>query len=64
MMKLAIKYFAEKQQKHGDELIVLFADNLSAHLNAEVKLIFGEAHILVIYFLPSMTEMVQPIYAG
>ena len=39
----------------------MFADNLSEHLNAEVKRIFGEAHVFVIYFPPSMTEMIHPI---
>ena len=64
MIKLATKFVAEKMQRHGDEWIVLFADNLSAHLNLEVKQIFGEGHVLVIYFHPSMTELVQPIDTG
>ena len=64
MIKLATKFVAEKQRVHGDEWVVLFADNLSAHLNPEVKRIFGESRVLVIYFPTAMTEMVQPIDAG
>jgi len=44
--------------------VVLYADNLSAHLLPEVKRIFGEGQVLLIYFPSSMTEMVQPIDAG
>ena len=50
MMKLATKFVAEKQRVHGDEWVLLFADNLCAHLNPEVKRIFGEGRVLVIYF--------------
>ena len=64
MIKLAAKFVEEKIRRHGDEWIVLYADNLSAHLNPEVKQIFGNAHVLLIYFPPNMTEMVQPIDAG
>ena len=56
MIKLAEKFVEEKIRRHGSEWIVLYADNLSAHLNTEVKRIFGEGHVLVIYFLPSMTK--------
>ena len=42
----------------------MFVDNLSVCLNPEVKQIFGEGRVLVIYFPPSMTEMVQPIDVG
>ena len=63
MIELATKFVAEKMQRHGDEWIDLFADNLSAHLNPGVKRIFGEGYVFVIYFPPSMTEIVQSIDA-
>ena len=64
MVKLAEKIVCEKKSRHGDEWIVLYADNLKAHLLPEVKRIFGENQVLLIYFPPAMTEMVQPIDAG
>lgn len=64
MINLATKPVAEKQHIHGDKRIVLFADNLGAHLNPEVTQIFGKGHVLVIYFPELMTEMVQPLDAG
>ena len=64
MKKLAHKFVREKLDKHGDDWVVLYADNLSAHLLPEVKTIFGTNHVLVVYFPPNMTEMVQPIDAG
>ena len=64
MVELAKKFVRKKALVHGDEWVLLYADNLSAHLLPEVKRIFGDAKVLVIYFPPSMTEMVQPIDAG
>ena len=64
MKKLAHKFVREKLDKHGDDWVILYADNLSAHLLPEVKSIFGTNHVLVVYFPPNMTEMVQPIDAG
>ena len=53
MKKLAAKFLIEKQKKHGDEWVMLIRDNLSTHLTSEVKHIFGDAHMLVIYFPPN-----------
>ena len=64
MLDLARKFVREKVKHHGNEWVLLFADNLAAHLKPEVKEIFGTHQVLVIYFPPGMTEMVQPIYAG
>ena len=64
MIELAKKFVQEKVRRHGNEWICLFADNLRAHLLQEVKEIFGSNQVLLIYFPPSMTEMVQPIDAG
>ena len=64
MIELAHKFVREKIKRHGDEWICLFADNLSAHLLPEVKEIFGSNQVLLIFFPPCMTEMVQPIDAG
>lgn len=64
MIKLANKFVSFKKKKHGDDWIVLFCDNLSAHLAPEVKEIFGSNQVLLWFFPPNMTEMVQPIDAG
>ena len=64
MIELAHKFVREKKKKHGDDWVVLYADNLSAHLLPQVKTIFGNNQVLVIYFPPNMTEMIQPIDAG
>ena len=64
MQQLALKFVREKQEKHGDDWVGGFCDNLSEHLLPEVKEIFGNGHVLLIYFPPNMTEMVQSIDAG
>jgi hypothetical protein len=54
-----------KIQKYGEEVwLLLYCDNLSAHLNEDVKDIFRKGKVLLCYFPPAMTEIVQPIDAG
>ena len=64
MLELASKFVREKKRRHGDDWVVLYADNLSAHLAPQVKTIFGDNKVLIVYFPPGMTEIVQPIDAG
>ena len=62
---LAVRFVDFKIQKHGvEKWVILFCDNLSAHLDEEVKLIFGNGKVFLCYFPPNMTNMVQPIDAG
>ena len=42
----------------------MFYDNLYAHLDEEVKQIFGDGKVLLFYFPPNMTNFIQPIDAG
>ena len=50
---------------HGEDVwVILFCDNLSAHLDQEVKTIFGNGKVLLFYFPPNMTNFIQPIDAG
>ena len=42
----------------------MFCDNLNAHLDEEVKQIFGDGKVLLFYFPPNMTNFIQPIDAG
>ena len=64
MIVLASKFVREKKRRHGDDWVVLFADNLYAHLVPQVKTIFGDNKVLLVYFPLGITEMIQPIDAG
>ena len=65
MKKLAKTFVQKKNEKHGDDVwVILFCDNLGAHLDAEVKRIFGDGKVLLFYFPPNMTNFIQPIDAG
>jgi len=65
MRKLAERFVAEKNSKHGEDVwVILFCDNLRAHLDEEVKRIFGDSKVLLFYFPPNMTNFIQPIDAG
>ena len=65
MRQLAERFVTEKNNKHGEDVwVLLFCDNLKAHLDEEVKRIFGDAKVLLFYFPPNMTNFIQPIDAG
>ena len=65
MRQLAERFVKEKNNKHGEDVwVLLFCDNLKAHLDEEVKIIFGDAKVLLFYFPPNMTNFIQPIDAG
>jgi len=64
MREIAEAFVRKKKMRHGDLWVLLFCDNLKAHLDAEVKRIFGEGRVLLCYFPPAMTEVIQPIDAG
>ena len=64
MVELAKKFVQEKKQRDGNEWVLMLCNNLAAHLVPEVKRIMGENQVLLFYFPPSMTEMIQPIDAG
>ena len=44
--------------------VILFCDNLKAHLDEEVKKIFGDTKVFLCYLPPNMTNFIQPIDAG
>jgi hypothetical protein len=65
MKNLAHKFVSHKNKVHGlDEWVIMFCDNLSAHLDEEVREIFGENKVFLCYFPPNMTNFIQPIDAG
>ena len=65
MEKLANKFVEHKNKVHGkNEWIILFCDNLRAHVASSVKTIFGENKVLLCFFPPGCTNFIQPIDAG
>ena len=52
MKKLADNFMQEKQEQHGDDWVILYVNNLSAHLLPEVKQIFGDGYVLLLVFPP------------
>ena len=65
MEQIAQKFVCHKNKIHGkEEWVILFCDNLRAHVAHSVKSIFGENKILLCYFPPGCTNFIQPIDAG
>ena len=64
VMAMLYKICTSEERKTRWWLGHIFTDNLSFHLLPKVKNIYGEGHVLLIFFPLSMTEMVQPIDAG
>ena len=64
MRELAHSFVSHKTSAHGDKWVILFCDNLSAHLDTEVREIFGAGKVFLCFFPPNMTNFIQPIDAG
>ena len=65
MRELAKRFVREKIIKHDEDVwVIMFCDNLNAHLDEEMKQIFGDGKVLLFYFPPNMTNFIQPIDAG
>ena len=65
MKDLAVRFVRHKQEVHGDNVwVILCCDNLSAHLDADVREIFGQGKVFLCFFPPNMTNFIQPIDAG
>ena len=65
MKDLAIRFVDHKKKVHGEDLwVILFCDNLSAHLDDDVREIFGNGKVFLCFFPPNMTNFIQPIDAG
>ena len=62
---MAEKIVEHKTEVHGqDTWVLFFCDNLSAHLDEEVKEIFGNRKVFLCYLPPNMTNFIQLIDAG
>ena len=63
MVQIAKDFVEHVRRVHGDLWVLLFCDNLNAHLNPEVKRIFYEGKVFILYFPPNTTESIQLIDA-
>ena len=54
--ELATDFAEHKCKKHGDLWVVMSLDNLSAHIADDVKKIFADGHVFLLYFPPQTTE--------
>ena len=64
MLDIAKIFVKFKKEKHGDDAILLFADNLDAHCYELVLEVFSQANILIWLIVPGCTDLIQPIDAG
>ena len=65
MMKVARKFVNCKNEKHGEDVwVLLFCDNLGAHVRDDIRKSFGDNKVFFCYFRPGMTNFIQSIDAG
>ena len=64
MEELARGFVEYVKQKHPGKCVLVFCDNLSAHLADSVKQIFKDGGCTLCFLPPDLTEAVQPIDAG
>ena len=61
---LARRFVENKVAVHGEDVwLIIFCENISAHLYEEVKIIFGEIKVFHCFLPPNMTNFLQPIDA-
>ena len=65
VMELSAQKFCDhiKQRWEGKK-VILFCDNLDAHVAPETKKIYGDNNVFLCSFPPSVTESLRPIDAG
>ena len=65
MQELAKKFVDYKNKKFGeDQWVIMLCDNLAAHVDNDEKKNFGNGKVLLVYFPPVVTEVIQSIAAG
>ena len=65
MLELAKKFVRKKNEVHGkDKWVLLYCDNLKAHVAPDVKRIFGDNKVLLCFLPPGTTNFTQAIDAG
>ena len=62
MRGLARLYVEHKVSDSGEDVwVILFCENQSAHLDEELKNIFGERKVFLFFLPPNMTKFLHPI---
>ena len=65
MIDLDRKLVIHKNEVHGEGVwVIMFCDNLIAHLDPEAKQIFGFNKVLLCYLPPNTTNSIQVINEG
>jgi len=64
MLEIAGLFAESKREKHGDDAVLLFADNLDAHYYLPVSEIFAQNNIFVCFVVSGCNDLIQPIDAG
>jgi hypothetical protein len=62
--EIARQFVEHKKDIHGDDWVLLFCDNLKAHVAESVKEIFGDGKVFLCYLPPNLTDALQPIDAA
>jgi len=63
MKRSASKFVKYIGRRHAGKKVLLFCDNLDAHICAEVKDIFAKGNVFVCCLPPRLTDSMQPIDA-
>jgi DDE superfamily endonuclease len=64
MAHSAQKFCDHIKQQWGGKKVLLFCDNLSAHVAQETKQIYGNGNVFLYFLPPNVTESLQAIDAG
>ena len=64
MVDMAKAFVQHVRNKHDGLWVLLYCDNLSAHVSEIVKATFAAGKVFLCYFPPNCTESVQPIDAA
>ena len=64
MLEIDRKFAEFQRENHGDDAVLLFADNLDTHCHLLVLENFAQANIFVRFVVTGCTDLIQPIDAG
>lgn len=64
MNKSAARFCEHVQKRWGGKKVLLYCDNLDAHVNQDTKATFAQGNVFMYCLPPSVTEALQAIDAG
>ena len=64
ILEIARTFEEFKREKHENDDVLLFADNLDAHCHLSILEMFAQANIFVWFVVPGCTDLIQAIDAG